>query len=295
MIFQPRILIASTVSMMALCACHPSNPAKAGVAATVNGTTISESRVDLLAKQGGAQGQPVNSELRKRIIEQLSMQFLISQEAINKGLDKKPEVVDQMDLTRQSILANAFVQDYLSRNLISDDMLKAEYEKVRVQMAGSEYKARHILVEKEADAKDIIAKLKQNPKAFEALAKSKSIDTGSKASGGDLGWFDPRGMVQEFGAALTKLTKGQFTQEPVKTQFGYHVIVLDDSRPKVIPALDQIKPQLQQQIQQQSLEKLFDGLKAKAKIDITPTATSAVTPDDKSKHAESSKTTELKK
>jgi peptidyl-prolyl cis-trans isomerase C len=154
-------------------------------------------------------------------------------------------------------------------------MLKAEYEKFKSQAAGTEYKARHILVENEADAKDIIAKLKQNPKAFEALAKEKSKDTGSKGRGGDLGWFDPRGMVPEFGTAVTQLAKGKFSEEPVKSQFGYHVILLEDSRPKQFQALEQIKAELSQQVQQQNLKKYFDELKAKAKIDIAPAPVTA--------------------
>jgi peptidyl-prolyl cis-trans isomerase C len=275
--------------MMTLCACNPTDHPIAAVAAKVNGTVISESRVDMLAKQGAAQGQPDNPELRKKIIDQLSMQFIISQEAVKKGIDKKPEVLDQIDLTRQSILANAFVQDYLKSSPVSDDMVKAEYEKVKVQMSGSEFKARHILVENETEAKDIIAQLRKNPKAFESLAKAKSKDAGSKASGGELGWFDPRAMVPEFGTAVAKLTKGKFTEEPVKSQFGYHVIVLDDSRPKMIPPLDQVKSQLQQQVQQQNLQKLFDDLKAKAKIEIVQPAAPAVSPADKSKPAEPSK------
>jgi peptidyl-prolyl cis-trans isomerase C len=197
------------------------------------------------------------------------MQLLVSQEALKKGLDKSPEVIDQMDLTKQSILANAFVQDYIKNNPVSDDMLKAEYDKIKAQMTGSEYKARHILVEKEADAKDIIAKLKKDIKAFEKLAKEKSKDPGSKAQGGDLGWFDVRSMVPEFGEAVAKLAKGEFTKEPVKSQFGYHIIMLEDSRPMQPPPFDQVKPGLSQQVQQQNLKKLVDDMKAKAKIEIT--------------------------
>jgi len=146
----------------------------------------------------------------------------------------------------------------------TDDMMKAEYEKIIVQ-------------------------LKNNPKAFESFAKAKSKDTGSKAGGGELGWFDLRAMVPEFGAAVEKLTKGQFTQEPVKSQFGYHVILLEDIRPKTIPPLDQIKSQLQQQVQQQNLQKLFDDMKAKAKIEIAQVAAPAVSPANGSKPAEPGK------
>lgn len=270
-----RILVLGVASGLTLSACNnPTDLSKAAgssrgiVAATVNGTAINESRVDKVIKQGATHGQVDTPEARKGIIDQLALQFLISQEAIKKGLDKTAEVADQMDLAQQSILANAFVQDYLKNSPVSDEMLKAEYEKIKIQMAGSEYKARHILVEKEADAKDIIATLKKNPKAFESLAKSKSKDPGSKANGGDLGWFDPRGMVPEFGAAVAKLEKSKFTEEPVKSQFGYHVILLEDSRAKTAPPLEQVKPMLQQQVQQQSLKKLFDDMKAKAKIEI---------------------------
>lgn len=283
MSIKSRILLASAASLLTLSACNADQPAKAtpskdGVAATVNGTAISKNRVDLLVKQRAGMGQPDNADTRKTIIDQLAMQMLISQEAAKKGLDKSPEVLDQIELTKQSILANAFVQDYIKNNPVSDDQLKAEYDKIKAQMSGNEYKARHILVEKEAEAKDIIAKLKKDAKQFEKLAKEKSKDPGSKGNGGDLGWFDPRGMVPEFSAAVAKLEKGKFTQEPVKSQFGYHVIMLEDSRPMQIPPLDQVKPQLTQQVQQQNLKKMIDDMKAKAKIEITEAPTPAPAP-----------------
>lgn len=295
MLFRSGILILSATSLISLYGCNSSDltktaiPAKSAVAVTVNGTAISESRVDLMVKQSAAQGQPDSPEMRKGVIEHLSIQFLVSQEAIKKGLDKTPEVSDQIDLTRQSILANAFIQDYLKNNPVSDDMLKAEYERIKGQISDSEYKARHILVEKETEAKDIIAKLNKNPKAFETLAREKSMDPGSKANGGDLGWFDPSRMVPEFGAAITKLAKGKFTEEPVKSQFGYHVILLEDSRPKMIPPLDQVKPALLQQVQQQNLKKIIDEMKAKAKIEIAQAATPAMPPAKENRTAELSK------
>ncbi len=273
--------------------------AKAAVAATVNGTAISAARVDMLVKQRTAQGQPDSPELRKAIIENLAMQQLISQEAVKKGLDKTPEVLDQVEFAQQSIVANAFVQDYLKNTPVSDETLKAEYEKIKAQMAGNEYKARHILVEKEAEAKEIIAKLKRNPQGFEALAKERSKDPGSKVNGGDLGWFDPQNMVPEFAAALAKLEKGKFTEEPIKSQFGYHVILLEDSRAKVFPPLDQVKPTLLQQVQQENLKKLFDDMKAKAKIEIVAASAPAAVPPAKPaevvKPAEASKPAEPSK
>lgn len=273
MSMKSRILLVSAASLLTLSACNADEPgknaAKGGdVAATVNGTAISKARVDMLVKQRAGQGQPDSPEARKAIIDQLAMQLIIAQEAVKKGLDKNPEVAEQLELNRQSVLASAYVQDYMKNNPVSDDMLKAEYDKIKAQMTGNEYKARHILVEKEAEAKDVIAKLKKDPKAFDKLAKEKSKDPGSKANGGDLGWFDPRGMVPEFGNAVAKLEKGKYTTEPVKSQFGYHVILLEDSRPMQIPPLEQVKPGLSQQVQQQQLKKLLDDTKAKAKIEI---------------------------
>jgi peptidyl-prolyl cis-trans isomerase C len=147
-------------------------------------------------------------------------------------------------------------------------MVKAEYERIKATITGTEYKARHILVEKESEARDLIARLGKEPGAFAKLAMEKSKDQGSKANGGELGWFDLSRMVPEFGAAVSKLEKGKLTQEPVKTQFGYHVIELEDAKPIEAPPLEEVKPQLTQQVQQQSLKKQLDALKAGAKIEI---------------------------
>jgi peptidyl-prolyl cis-trans isomerase C len=272
-------LLASLAGALTLGACTPKQEAKPAPAAaasapadpavaTVNGVAIGKSRVDMIVQQGARSGQPDSPQARAAIIEQLTMQTVIAEEAVKKGLDKLPEVAQQIDLIRQSVLANAYVQDYMKNNPVSDDMLKAEYERIKATISGSEYKARHILVEKEAEAKELIAKLKKDPGAFAKLAMEKSKDTGSKANGGDLGWFDVRRMVPEFGAAVAKLEKGKITEEPVKTQFGYHVIQLEDSRPIQAPPFEEVKPNLSQQLAQQNLKKQLDDLKAKAKIDI---------------------------
>lgn len=281
MFIKPGILLAGAVSLLSLTACSSKDagqsaaPPKEAVAATVNGTPISERLVDMMLKQRAGLGHEAGAEARKAFIDRLAMQVIISQEAVKKGLDKAPEIADQVELIKQSVLVDAFVQDFLKNNPVSDEALKAGYEKVKAQMSGTEYKARHILVDKEADAKDIIAKLNKNPKAFEALAKQESKDPGSKINGGDLGWFDPRGMVPEFGEAVAKLGKGKFTETPVKTQFGYHVILLEDSRPKPVPPLEQIKDKLTRQLQEQNLQKAFDEMKAKAKIEIAEASTQA--------------------
>ena len=299
MLTKFRIPLAGVAAVLALIACSSNDavqtaaPAKDAVAATVNGAPISERLVQSMLKQRSDLGREANAEARNAFIDRLAMQLVVSQEAVKKGLDKTPEVSDQVELIKQSVLVDAFVKDYFKNNPISDAALKAEYEKLKSQSVGTEYKARHILVEKEGEAKDIIAKLNKNPKAFEALAKEKSKDSASKVNGGDLGWFDPRGMIPEFSAAVAKLAKGKFTEEPVKSQFGYHVILLEDTRPKEFQPLEQIKTQLTQQLQEQNLKKLFDEMKAKAKIEITkaPAAAPAATPETKSekKPAESPK------
>ena len=281
-----RILLASAASLLVLSACNPDDKAKSAAApavkepaaATVNGIAIAKSRVNMIVQQGLAAGQPDSPEARKGIIEKLAMQTLAADEAIKKGLDKSPEIMAQIDLIRQSVLANAYVQDLIKNSTASDDMLKAEYEKIKAKITGTEYKARHILVEKEAEAKDIIAKLKKDPGLFEKLAMEKSKDAGSKVRGGELGWFDLSRMVPEFGAAVSKLEKGAITQEPVKTQFGYHVIQLEDTRPIEAPPFEEVKPQLAQHLQQQNVQKQMEDLKAKAKIEIVdaPAAAPAV-------------------
>jgi peptidyl-prolyl cis-trans isomerase C len=176
---------------------------------------------------------------------------------------------------KQSVLANAYVQDFIKTNQVTDDMVKAEYARIKATITGTEYKASHIVVEKESEAKDIIAKLKKDTKVFEKLAMEKSKDPGSKAKGGDLGWVDLSRMVPEFSAALSKLEKGRFTEEPVKTRFGYHVIRLDDSKPIEAPPMEEVKPQLSQQLQQQAVKKQLDALKASAMIEIAGASASA--------------------
>jgi peptidyl-prolyl cis-trans isomerase C len=276
---KTRTLLAGTVAVLALGACSPKKDAapaapatKDTTVATVNGAPITAARVDAIIKQGAGAGRPDTPETRKAIIDGLALQMLVAEEAVKKGLDKTPEVVDQLDSIRQSVLANAYVQDYVKNNPVSDEALKAEYERIKATVSGTEYKARHILVDKEADARDIIAKLKKDPALFEKLAKEKSKDTGSGARGGDLGWFDLNRMVPEFKAAVAALEKGKFTQEPVKTQFGYHVILLEDTKPIEAPPLEDVKPNLSQQLQQQNLKKQLDDLKAKAKIELVGAA-----------------------
>lgn len=277
---KSRILVGGALALMALSACSKNSDKSANavenvIAATVNGKPISKKQVDMIMKQQAAQGMPDTPEMRKMIIDNLALQTLAADEAIKKGLDKKGETADQIEMSRLGILAQGFVEDFMKNSPVTDAQYAAEYEKIKTAMAGKEYSARHILVEKEDDAKAIVAKIKKDVKAFAALAKAQSKDPGSKDKGGDLGWFDPRSMVPEFGNAVAQLEKGKFTETPVKSQFGYHVIILDDSRDKVAPTLEQVKPRLTQQIQQQNLKKLLDDMKEKAKIEVIGASASA--------------------
>jgi peptidyl-prolyl cis-trans isomerase C len=281
-LIKTGIILASAAWLLALGACSADRDAKPAAetpkgpaAATVNGAPISQRTVDMLAKQGAGSGRPDTPESRKAIIDQLALQMVIAEEAIKKGLDKSSDVAEQLNAVKQSVLANAYVQDFIKSNPITDDMLKAEYERIKGTMTGVQYKARHILVEKETEAKDIIARLKKDPATFAKLAMARSKDPGSKSNGGDLDWFDLSGMVPEFGAATSKLEKGQFTVEPVKTQFGYHVILLEDTRPIEPPPIDEVKPQLSQYLQQQNVMKHLDALKANAKIEVVGASTAA--------------------
>lgn len=273
--YKSRILAVSIGSMLTLASCNAQDSVKSAAApaagtaaiATVNGAPISQARFDFLLKQSQLQGQPDSPEVHKSLREKLIVEEIVAQEAVKKGMDKSPEVNTQLDLARQTILIRAYLQDFLKNTPLGDDVLKAEYEKIKAQMGDKEYHARHILVEKEAEAKDIIAKLKKGEK-FEKLAE-KSKDPGSKTKGGDLGWTAPANFVPEFSAAMTKLQKGKYTTEPVKSQFGWHIIKLEDSRTTQAPPFDEVKQNLRQRAQQQQIEKMIADLRAKAKVEET--------------------------
>jgi peptidyl-prolyl cis-trans isomerase C len=268
---KPGLLIAGLSGLMFLTACNAQDAttkpgAPAGAVAIVNGTPISQARFDFLLKQAVAQGQTDNAELRKNIRENLIVQEMAAQEAVKKGLDKNPEVANQLDMARESVLVRAYLQDYIKTHPVSDSDLKAEYDKIKAKMGDTEYKASHILVPTEAEAKAIIAQLKKGAK-FEKLASEKSKDPGSKAKGGDLGWNSPATFVKPFADAMVKLHKGQYTTEPVQSPFGWHVIKLEDTRALQAPPFEQVKANLAQRAQQQQVEKAIEELKAKAKVE----------------------------
>ena len=235
-------------------------------AAMVNGVSIPQARLDLRVKAATAQGQADSPELRKAIREDMVNLEVLSQEAVKLGLDKNPDVVQQTELARQSVLAGALVQDYTKSHPISEDQLKQEYDKLKANLGKNEYNARHILVDNEDEAKAIIAQLGKKGN-FEKLAKEKSKDAGSAERGGSLGWAVPSNFVPAFANALTSLKKGAYTKEPVQTQFGWHIIKLDDVRELNVPPFADVKPQIQQRLQQQAIQGIINDLRSKAKIE----------------------------
>jgi peptidyl-prolyl cis-trans isomerase C len=234
--------------------------------AIVNGKAVPKARVDALALQLSRSGRPVTAEMQGQIREEVIAREVFMQEAEKLGLSSTDDFKVQMELARQSILIRELFADYQKKNPVTDADLKGEYDKFVAANGGKEYKARHILVEKEDEAKAIIASLKKGGK-FEDIAKKQSKDPGSGANGGDLDWANPSSYVPEFSEAMAKLNKGQLTDTPVKTQFGYHVIRVDDIRTAKLPAFEELKPQIAQQMQQQKLAAFQQGLRDKAKVE----------------------------
>lgn len=235
--------------------------------AKVNGVAIPQARLEFMVKAAVAQGQTDSSEMRNTLRENLIAEEIIVQEALKKGLDRDPDVITQTELARQAILVRAYQADYIRNNAVSDDVLRREYEAVKVQMGDKEYKARHILVETEAEAKDIIASLKKKGTSFEKLAGERSIDVGSKNNGGELGWSAAAAYVKPFADALQSLKKGNTTDKPIQTSFGWHIIRLEDVRPTVTPPFEEVKMNMQQRVLQRNFAATVQDLRSKAKVE----------------------------
>jgi len=232
---------------------------------TVNGKAIPKARLDFVVKQRTAQGTPDNEQLRKTVLDALITQEVVAQEAERKGMAKKAEVQTQLALARQQVLIQAYMQNYLNSRPIKDEQMLVEYNKVKSTRGDKEYKVRHILVDKDTEAKEIIAQLQKGAK-FEDLAKN-SKDPGSKERGGDLDWNPPATFVKPFAEAMVKLEKGKYTEAPVQSQFGWHVIMLEDVRPIQFPEFDAVKQQIRSMLQEQEVQKLIGELRSKAKIE----------------------------
>ena len=234
--------------------------------AIVNGKAVPKERADALKQQVEKSGRPVTPDIDSQIKEEVIAREIFMQEAQKRGLEASADYKTQLEMARQAILIRELFANYQKTNPVTDAEIQAEYDKFVAANSGKEYKASHILVEKEADAKAIIASIKKGAK-FADIAKKQSKDPGSGAKGGDLDWANPASYVSEFTEALIKLQKGQMTNTPVKTQFGWHVIRLDDVRQAELPKLEEVKPQVAQQLQQQKLAKFQEDLRAKAKVE----------------------------
>jgi peptidyl-prolyl cis-trans isomerase C len=256
------LLAAAVVSLLTLGA----QGALAQNLAIVNGKAVPMSRLELLAQQVTRSGRPVTPEMQGQLREEVIAREIFMQEAEKQGLSASEDFKAQMELARQAILIRELFANYQKKNPVLEADMKAEYDKFVAANGGKEYKAHHILVEKEAEAKAIIASLKKGGK-FEDIAKKQSKDTGSGSKGGDLDWANPASYVPEFTEAMLKLGKGQTSDAPVKSQFGYHVIRVDDIRTAKLPAFEEVKPQIAQQMQQQKLTAFQDDLRKKAKVE----------------------------
>jgi peptidyl-prolyl cis-trans isomerase C len=266
-----------TATAAALLAAALALPTAAQNVAVVNGKPVPKERLDTLEAQIKQQaertGRPAPPDMEKQLREELIAREIFVQEAERRGLGNSADFRTKMDLARQSVLIGELFAEVQKNSPVTDAEAKAEYDRVigsqKPADGAKEYKARHILVEKEDEAKAIIAQIKKGAK-FDDIAKKQSKDPGSGAKGGDLGWANPTGYVPEFAEAMKKLNKGQMTDAPVKSQFGWHVIRVDDIRDAKAPeppAFDAVKPQIVQQLQQQKLAKFQEELRAKAKIE----------------------------
>jgi peptidyl-prolyl cis-trans isomerase C len=242
-----------------------SAPASGG-RVTVNGVMIPQSRIEAMNKELTAQGQPDTAERHNAVKDELVNREIIAQAASKRGLDKNPDVAAQMEMARQAVLVRALFEDEVKKNPITDAQLEQQYTQFKGSMGTNEYKVRHILVDKEDDAKAIIAELNKGGD-FAKIAKDKSKDPGSKDNGGDLDWGPSARYVKPFADAVTGMQKGQTTTAPIKTDFGYHVIRLDDIRPLQVPPFAELKEQFRQRAQQAQVQKLVMELRQRAKIE----------------------------
>jgi peptidyl-prolyl cis-trans isomerase C len=256
----------TVLGIFSLIAVTTAQAQSASTMAKVNGVAIPQSRLEFIVKARAAQGQADSPETRKALRDDLIAEEVIAQDALKKGLDKDPDFTAQLEIARLTALVRAYQIDYVKNHPVSDEELHKEYDALKSQMGDKEYKAHHILVATEAEAKDVIARIKKGGK-FDKIAQEKSLDTGSKSKGGELEWSPAASYVQPFAEALTKLNKGQLTEQPIKTPFGWHVIRLDDVRPLKIPPFEEIKQNLAQRVLQRQFATFVADLRAKAKVE----------------------------
>lgn len=253
--------------VMLAAACAVAAPAFAQNVATVDGTPITQQAVDQFVQLLVNQGATDSPQLREQVKQELINRQIFVQAAERSGVAKKPEVMTEIELTRQGILVRALMTDFLEKHPVTDKQVTEHYQKLKKEQGNrQEYKVRHILVEDEKTANDLIAQLNGKKAKFEDLATKNSKDPGSAQRGGDLGWAPAENYVEPFAAAVTKLKKGEVTAKPVQTQFGWHVIQLEDARPVEFPPLEQVRPQIEEMLRQEAVANYQQSLRSKAKV-----------------------------
>lgn len=238
----------------------------ADTVAKVNGKAIPQAYADTMMAEQTAKGAPDSQELRDAVREELVRREILFQAAKKKGIDKQAEVQTQIELARQAVVLRAYLQDFVNTNQVTDADVKKAYDDMKARLGDTEYKVSHILVEDEAKAKALIAKIEAGDK-FEDVAKAESTDPGSKERGGDLGWSSPGMYVPAFSEAMTSLKKGEMTKAPVQSNFGWHIIRVEDTRKLDAPEFDKIAPQIKQRLQSQKLEEHITALRQAAKVE----------------------------
>lgn len=265
--------IAAIACTLTLVACHPvtetESAAKTGTKPyiTVNNYPIPQYVADAVIAEQKARGIPESPEFDQALREEMIRRGTLLSEAKKRGIDKKPEHRQQVELANQMLLMRDVVVDYLTQNPVTDAELQVAYNAIVIQMGNSEYKLRHIQLKTEKEAEDVIAQLKpEEGKNFAKLAKETSTDTATKEAGGNLGWNAPANLPAPVGAAVKTLEKGQYTQTPVQSSAGYHVILVEDIRPFTPPALDALEPKLRESVTQLKAAKFVDELREKAVV-----------------------------
>lgn len=273
-----RYLLALAIAAATTTACSKSavDVKPEELFATVNGEKISTKEFDAFVSaisNGSVTADKLTPEQRKQLTDRLIGIHVAAGEAVKAGADKDPTTAIQLSLWRNNILSDAMVKKFTEKNPVSDADIQAEYD-TQIAAMPREYHARHILVKTKEEADSLIAQIKGG-KDFAELAKQHSQDPGSAKNGGDLGWFSPSSMVKEFGQAVAQLQNGQMTEAPVQTQYGFHIIKLEESRAPSPPALADVKPQVESLVRNKKIEKYLEELRKTAKVEVNTAAASA--------------------
>lgn len=239
---------------------------KEDAVAEVNGQYISKTALADLEKEVSQRGHGMTFP-KDKLVEELIQREILMQDALQKQLDKTPEYSQQLENAKKSILTQLELKNFLNENPVTDADIKAEYDSQIAAETGTEYKARHILVKTEDEAKKLIAELDKGGD-FAALANKHSLDAKESQNGGDLGWFVSSQMVAPFSDAVMKLENGKYTKTPVQTQFGWHVILRENSRAQVPPPLESVKDQLMPYLQRKKVQNMIENLRKQAKVEV---------------------------